>query len=73
MLGALMIQGITPGPQVMTGHPDLFWGASVFLTSPVSVVMLLLAVGFIVVFARGKKVIETSVAIDATENDPAPS
>jgi TctA family transporter len=26
MLGALMIQGITPGPQVMTSNPDLFWG-----------------------------------------------
>jgi len=26
MLGAMMIQGITPGPQVMTSHPDLFWG-----------------------------------------------
>jgi putative tricarboxylic transport membrane protein len=26
MLGALIIQGITPGPQVMTTHPDLFWG-----------------------------------------------
>jgi TctA family transporter len=26
MLGALMIQGITPGPQVMTSKPDLFWG-----------------------------------------------
>jgi putative tricarboxylic transport membrane protein len=26
MLGALMIQGIAPGPRVMTGHPDLFWG-----------------------------------------------
>jgi putative tricarboxylic transport membrane protein len=26
MLGALMIQGIPPGPQVMTEHPDLFWG-----------------------------------------------
>lgn len=26
MLGALMIQGITPGPQVISGHPDLFWG-----------------------------------------------
>jgi TctA family transporter len=26
MLGALMIQGIQPGPQVLTGHPDLFWG-----------------------------------------------
>jgi putative tricarboxylic transport membrane protein len=26
MLGALMMQGIVPGPQVMTMHPDLFWG-----------------------------------------------
>ena len=26
MLGALMIQGIVPGPQVMTKNPDLFWG-----------------------------------------------
>ena len=26
MIGALMIQGIAPGPQVMTEQPDLFWG-----------------------------------------------
>jgi TctA family transporter len=26
MLGALMMQGIAPGPQVMLKHPDLFWG-----------------------------------------------
>jgi len=26
MLGAMMMQGITPGPQVMTQRPDLFWG-----------------------------------------------
>ena len=26
MLGALMIQGIAPGPTLMTDHPDLFWG-----------------------------------------------
>lgn len=26
MLGALMIQGITPGPQVISSHPGLFWG-----------------------------------------------
>src|SRR5690606_21280349 len=26
ILGALMIQGIPPGPQVMVQHPDLFWG-----------------------------------------------
>jgi TctA family transporter len=26
ILGALTIQGIAPGPQVMTSRPDLFWG-----------------------------------------------
>jgi TctA family transporter len=26
MIGALMIQGIAPGPQVMTEMPELFWG-----------------------------------------------
>lgn len=26
MLAALVIQGITPGPDVMTSHPELFWG-----------------------------------------------
>jgi putative tricarboxylic transport membrane protein len=26
MLGALTMQGIPPGPQVMTKHPELFWG-----------------------------------------------
>jgi len=26
MLGALIIQGINPGPQVMVNNPDLFWG-----------------------------------------------
>jgi TctA family transporter len=26
MVGALIIQGITPGPKVITNNPDLFWG-----------------------------------------------
>ena len=26
MMGALIIQGITPGPDFMTSHPTLFWG-----------------------------------------------
>ena len=26
ILGALMIQGITPGPQLITEQPDIFWG-----------------------------------------------
>ncbi|HWK01677.1 MAG TPA: tripartite tricarboxylate transporter permease [Xanthobacteraceae bacterium] len=29
MIGAMMIQGITPGPQIMTAKPDLFWGVIV--------------------------------------------
>ena len=26
ILGALMTQGIVPGPQLITQHPDIFWG-----------------------------------------------
>lgn len=26
MIGALMIHGITPGPRLISEHPDLFWG-----------------------------------------------
>ena len=26
MIAAMMIQGLTPGPQIMTKQPDLFWG-----------------------------------------------
>jgi len=26
ILGALLIQGINPGPQLITQHPDIFWG-----------------------------------------------
>lgn len=26
MLGALMMHGVTPGPLMMTEHPDIFWG-----------------------------------------------
>lgn len=26
LLGAMLIQGIAPGPQVITKHPELFWG-----------------------------------------------
>lgn len=26
MLGALLIQGIQPGPQLIISHPDIFWG-----------------------------------------------
>lgn len=47
MLGALTIQGIAPGPQVMTSKPDLFWGliASMWLGNFMLVVLNLPLVG----------------------------
>lgn len=47
MLGALTIQGIAPGPQVMTQKPDLFWGlvASMWVGNLMLVVLNLPLVG----------------------------
>lgn len=41
MLGALTIQGIAPGPQVMTQRPDLFWGliASMWIGNAMLVIL----------------------------------
>ena len=41
MLGALTIQGIAPGPQVMTQKPDLFWGlvASMWIGNAMLVIL----------------------------------
>jgi len=41
MAGAMMIQGIQPGPQVMTNNPDLFWGliASMFVGNVLLVII----------------------------------
>jgi putative tricarboxylic transport membrane protein len=47
MLGALTIQGIAPGPQVMTQRPDLFWGliASMWIGNAMLVLLNLPLVG----------------------------
>jgi len=47
MIGALMIQGIAPGPQVMTEKPQLFWGliASMWLGNAMLVVLNLPLIG----------------------------
>jgi len=47
MLGALTIQGIAPGPQVMTQKPELFWGliASMWLGNLMLVVLNLPLIG----------------------------
>ena len=47
MLGALTIQGIQPGPEVMTTRPDLFWGliASMWIGNAMLVVLNLPMIG----------------------------
>jgi len=47
LLGAMLIQGIQPGPEVMTSHPDLFWGliASMWLGNLMLLVINLPLVG----------------------------
>jgi TctA family transporter len=47
MLGALTMQGIQPGPQVMTSKPELFWGliASMFVGNVLLVLLNLPLVG----------------------------
>ena len=47
MIGAMMIQGITPGPQVMTARPQLFWGiiASMWVGNLMLVVLNLPLIG----------------------------
>jgi putative tricarboxylic transport membrane protein len=47
MIGALMIQGITPGPGVMNERPDLFWGliASMWVGNVMLLVLNLPLVG----------------------------
>ena len=47
MLGAMMMQGISPGPQVMTNNPGLFWGliASMWVGNLMLVVLNLPLIG----------------------------
>ncbi|HXF65221.1 MAG TPA: tripartite tricarboxylate transporter permease [Burkholderiales bacterium] len=54
MLGALTIQGIAPGPQVMTQKPDLFWGlvASMWIGNLMLVVLNLPLVGMWVMLLK---------------------
>ena len=54
MVGAMMIQGIQPGPQVMINQPDLFWGVitSMWLGNAMLVVLNLPLIGVWVALLR---------------------
>jgi TctA family transporter len=47
MMGAMIVQGLTPGPQVMSQNPELFWGiiASMWIGNLLLVVLNLPLVG----------------------------
>jgi putative tricarboxylic transport membrane protein len=61
IFGALLIQGITPGPQLVTEHPDLFWGVvnSMYVGNVLLLIMSLPLVG---VFVRILRVRPTILA-----------
>jgi putative tricarboxylic transport membrane protein len=54
MVGAMTIQGIQPGPQVMTKQPELFWGmiASMWIGNLMLVVLNLPLIGMWVKLLR---------------------
>ena len=54
MVGAMMIQGITPGPRVITDQPQLFWGviASMWVGNAMLIVLNLPLVGLWVKLLR---------------------
>ena len=54
IFGALLIQGITPGPQLVTEHPDLFWGVvnSMYIGNVLLLIMSMPLVGLFVRILR---------------------
>lgn len=51
MFGALLLQGITPGPNLINDHPDVFWGVinSMYIGN---IFLLLLSIPLIGIFVR---------------------
>lgn len=54
IFGALLIQGVTPGPQLITEHPDLFWGVvnSMYIGNILLLIMSIPLVGLFVRILR---------------------
>lgn len=54
LFGALLVHGITPGPQMMTNNPEVFWGviASMFIGNLMLLALNIPLVGFFVQLLR---------------------
>lgn len=53
--GALLIQGITPGPQLVSQHPEIFWGVIVSMIIG-NLALLALSLPFVRIFVQMLKV-----------------
>ena len=65
IFGALLIQGITPGPQLVTEHPELFWGVvnSMYIGNILLLIMSIPLVGLFVRILRVRPSILAPVTV----------
>ncbi|MGY1914900.1 tripartite tricarboxylate transporter permease [Blastococcus sp. SYSU DS0973] len=79
IFGALLIQGVTPGPQLISQNPEIFWGviASMYIGNLMLLILNVPLVGFFVQLLRVRSGILASFALLVTmagvfsvNNDP---
>jgi len=65
MYGALLIHGIPPGPQLVSDHPDLFWGVinSMYIGNILLLIMSLPMVGMFVKILRVRPAILAPITV----------
>lgn len=63
--GALLIQGITPSPQLISGHPEVFWGvvASMYVGNIMLLILNIPLVGIFVQLIRLKPGMLAAIAL----------
>ena len=79
IFGALLVQGITPGPQLINEHPDIFWGviASMYIGNVILLALNIPLVGFFVQLLRVRSgilgafaLLVTMAGVFSINNDP---
>ncbi|GAA0948053.1 tripartite tricarboxylate transporter permease [Pseudonocardia zijingensis] len=65
IFGALLIQGVSPGPQLVTQHPDLFWGVinSMYVGNVLLLIMSIPLVGLFVRIVRVRATILAPITV----------
>jgi len=65
IMGALLMQGVTPGPELLSQHPDLFWGvvASMLVGNAMLVVLNVPLVRFFVLLLKVPEAVLTPLIL----------